>query len=159
MRLRDAEKMLKEAEEASRKAELAVVSARETLIEAKSRQRFQCYNADCNRTSAYRDITLYEMEWTRKGLGYEDDVDLFCEWHIECPHCKIHHRFLSDESILKYEIPHKRERNPYSWNDNDIFKIKQTQKNCRDFTFNFKEVKVMNIHDGSFTRRYRFLNL
>lgn len=122
------------------------------LIKEKSKLKFKCHS--CNESNPYSETILFKSYWLDKGLGYEEDTIRFSEYHIVCASCGIHHRFLSDKSIVKYEIPH--EVKNYYGKD----KIFQKEYDSNDFLKKFKEV-VVNDPDRSpiMNSTYHFINL
>lgn len=77
---------------------------RDKLVKLKSKKTF---NFGEGYIYPYSEIILVERTHTNKGLGYEDDHDQFSEFRFYHPSVPYLIRFLSDDSIIKYEIPYK----------------------------------------------------
>lgn len=74
------------------------------LSELKSKQTFEFPNGA---KVQYNEITLVIKYYTEKGLGYSDDVDHFSEFMFSHESSPYNIRFLSDDSIKKFGIPHE----------------------------------------------------
>lgn len=142
--IKDAEEKLKEIRQHVKDVYEFERQLLEKLSLLKSRQYFEFPDG---LKVPYSEITLVICNYTEKGLGYSDDVEHFSEFQFTHPNSQYNVRFLSDESIKKFGIPHE-ERDYYG-------KPRIFQKNSGDdyvvFVRKFKNIVNVNDKDPPFT--------
>ena len=104
-------KSIKQAEEKLKELHVHVkeVYAFERLLldklsQLKSKQTFEFPNG---LKVPYSEIILVKKHYIEKGLGYSDDVERFSEFQFSHPGSPYNVRFLSDDAIKKFGIPHE----------------------------------------------------
>ena len=139
-----AERKLQSAKKRLEKSKQSVEEATEALVEAESQVLFSCHS--CGWYAPYKEQTLVHSYYTERGLGYEDDRDVFSENQIECCKCGINHRFLSQEALDRFKVPYEVKCH--------YGRPVQRQTTNREFNKKFKKV-VERIDE----RGYKFINL
>lgn len=82
--------------------DLKLLNTHLSKLKSKQKCRFPC-----GLSVPYSEVTLVCKDYTKKGLGYEDDKDHFSEFQFYHPKAEFNMRFLTDSSLLKYEIPYE----------------------------------------------------
>lgn len=112
------------------------------LSHLKSKQTFEFPNG---LKVPYNEIILVKKHYVEKGLGYADDVEKFSEFQFSHPKSPYNVRFLSDDAIKKFGIPHE-SRDYYG--KPKIFQ-KDYGENYQIFVKKFQKMIVIT-GDGSF---------
>lgn len=78
---------------------------KDKLVKLKSKKKFTVITKDKSIQVPYSEITLLMVNDIRRGLGYEDDHDVFYEYQFYFPELNVRVRFATDTIMRKYDIP------------------------------------------------------